>query len=619
MLVPRTPGIVTQGEDLTSPGWWVSFCEAVPLPQLTLHGHEQQAVFRPVVAEAHGCAVIFSGVLHSELALNEGERENSLDGTPSAAAVILQAYLRRGERILDALKGMFALFLWDTNSRILLCVRDPLGLVPLYYARARQKLLFASSLDVLVHHPQVSPEINRVAFAEHLVHRWPKREETVYTHVKRLPAGHVLRLSNHEQQIFRYWDPAPPHRGLQWANEDDLDQFALLFEQAVSRCVRLGPAAIYLSGGLDSVSVAAFATAQCRRDGMPDPVALSLVFPDPDCNEEAVQRGVTAALRVPQVLTNFDQTVEPEGLLRTALTLSSTLPMPLLNTYAPAYHFLGHVGQQRGCQTILTGGGGDEWLCVSPYYAADLLRRFNLTGLYQLWNAMQRSYPISRWLLLRNVVWRFGVRLLIGEAIKKWTPWVLPLRRRLLQPLPSWLAPDPTLRRSLAERTEETYGDQDIKSLYEREMRRALDHPLVSWEMEETWESGRRLGVVIQQPFWDADLIEFLYRIPPKLLDRGGRTKGLVRQLIARRFPTLGFASQKKVLATNFFCARIVHEGLPAWERMGGVSMLDQIGIVNEKATHSTIPAILAQNHPPHLFRVWELLNLEAWLRAHVR
>ena len=89
MVVLRTPGIVTHGEGFTPLGWWVSFCETAPLPRLTLHGHEQQAVFRPVVAEAHGCTVIFSGVLHSELALNEGERENSPDGTPSAAAIIL--------------------------------------------------------------------------------------------------------------------------------------------------------------------------------------------------------------------------------------------------------------------------------------------------------------------------------------------------------------------------------------------------------------------------------------------------------------------------------------------------------------------------------------------------
>ena len=60
----------------------------------------------------------------------------------------------------------------------------------------------------------------------------------------------------------------------------------------------------------------------------------------------------------------------------------------------------------------------------------------------------------------------------------------------------------------------------------------------MSTELEETFERSRLLGIPILHPFLDADLTAFLYVTPPELLIRGGRTKGLIRSYLARRFPT---------------------------------------------------------------------------------
>jgi hypothetical protein len=83
-------------------------------------------------------------------------------------------------------------------------------------------------------------------------------------------------------------------------------------------------------------------------------------------------------------------------------------------------------------------------------------------------------------------------------------------------------------------------------------MRSGLGHPLVAMELEELFEQSRRLGVRVLQPFWDAALVEFLYRTPPAMLNQTGRSKGLVRDTVARRFPRLGFETQLKVTATRF-------------------------------------------------------------------
>jgi asparagine synthase (glutamine-hydrolysing) len=512
---------------------------------------------------------------------------------------------------------MFVVFVWDVRIQTLFCARDPMGLIPLFYTRVGGELLFSSSLATLVQHPRVSRTINRAALADHLCHRWSKLDETFWADVNRVPPTHLLRVTDGRLHASRYWDPAPPHTPFAWVGEAEVEQFEPLLQQAVRRCLSVSPTAIYLSGGLDSVSVAAVAAERCRSYGVSPPLALSLAFPDADCNEETVQKGVARSLGLPQVLKSFDAAIGDKGLLLAALDMSRTWPAPLLNTYYPAYHALGAEGKERGYQSILTGSGGDEWLSVSPYLAADLLRCGDLTGLYRLWQNLQRSYPLPRFAMLRNLLWNCGVRPILVDTVDTLAPtlmrWV-----RSAKAMPTWLAPDPAVQQALIRRAEEYQPLPRGESFYMREMRRSFDHPLVSWEFEETFESGQRLGVTIQSPFLDADVVAFLCRVPPTLLNRGGVAKGLVRRMVAERFPGLGFERQKKVVATNFFLGRMLKEGAHAWQVFGGVPTLGKLGLVDESAVRLAVETILTRRQAGQAFRIWDLLNLESWVRPRV-
>jgi len=148
-------------------------------------------------------------------------------------------------------------------------------------------------------------------------------------------------------------------------------------------------------------------------------------------------------------------------------------------------------------------------------------------------------------------------------------------------------------------------------------MRTALDHPLVSIEAEEVFENGRRLGVRFLHPFLDADLVDLLYRVPPQCLNRGERSKGLVRDALARRFPNLGFERQKKILVTDYFSSVMFGEGAALWRSLGGARALAELGIIDSITTEKMIQQIFGKN-PGEAFRVCELLCLEAWLRPRV-
>jgi hypothetical protein len=172
------------------------------------------------------------------------------------------------------------------------------------------------------------------------------------------------------------------------------------------------------------------------------------------------------------------------------------------------------------------------------------------------------------------------------------------------------------VRRDLASRRVLDPPARSFPAFYVNEMRTALDHPLVALEFEEIFDQGRRLGVQIMSPYNDADLVAFLYRTPPEILNRGGRSKGLVRDAVDRRFPQLGFERQRKVTATGFGKSIVVTEGVKAFQKVQGGLALAEHGVVAEEPLKEHLNAVLRDPRGlPHV--LWEVLTLEAWLRTN--
>jgi asparagine synthase (glutamine-hydrolysing) len=578
------------------------------------------------IADVGVSRIIFGGMLTNGAEVTTGlDVEASSNGAD--AEVLLQAYRRAGESILPSLRGTFAFVLLDPDEETGLCVRDPLGTYPLFTADLGGDLLVSPSIESLLAHG-ASREVNVPAVADHLLHRWPDPAETYFRSIHRVPPGHALRMSPSGQRLFRYWEPLPLEGPIDWIGEDELHSFDDLLDRAVVTRLDTGPAGIFLSGGLDSVSVAAVAAATAGERGLPVPQALSIVFPEPDVNESDVQSGVAASLGLPQVLLSWDRAVGGQGIVQDSLDLTGRSPSPLINFWAPAYDRLALQGTSRGCKVILTGAGGDEWLGVSPLYAADLVRSFDVAGLYRLIAAQRRSYHLSDVSFVRNALWRFGARPLVVESLNRTAHGTLRRykMKRALGSIPSWIAPGTQLRNALVERalgSDPLFAHtgrrpRDRPSFYLDAIRRSLDHALVSVEMEETFEQGRRVGVSIRAPYWDAELLEFLCRTPPALLNRGGRAKGLVRAAVASRFPSLGFKQQRKVSSLRFATSIFSSELPGAWASLGGPRLLAEAGIVDRKGVQSLVEASLAPGAGSRSVQtIWDILNLEVWLRSH--
>jgi asparagine synthetase B (glutamine-hydrolysing) len=599
--------------------WMASFGETESGTGLRLLNNEAKSV--PDFASRSGCSVLFEGVLYNPQALLNGSATSEVRKNVD---IVLDSYLRLGEKAFEKMEGIYSVILWDRNRESLMCLRDRLGVYSLFYADAGPEILFSGSIEALTSHPKVTTKLNRAALADHLRHRYPSLEETFQANVKRVPPGSVLRITRNNRSTHRYWNPVPYGGNFKWADEEELQTFDSLLEKAVSRFLEIGPAGIFLSGGLDSVSVAAVAAERCRRDGMTPPLALSIVFPDPACNEENVQRSVASNLGLSQVIVPYDSTIGSGGTLQTSIELSRNWHAPPLGFNLAPYLYLALEGKKRGYPVILTGGGGDEWLTVSPSYGGDLLSRFDLIGFYRFARHIKRSWPTSNKALMRNL-WLFAARPMIASRVRRILKRVAPNQlkarqmRKISEATPPWIAPDVELRKEIDDRAEKVLGMVPGKDgLYMFDQRLSLDHPLVSMEMEDYYETGQRLGVRWLQPFWDADLASLLCRSKPELLYKDGRSKAQVREVIHRRFPDLGFDRQKKVRGGDFFRAMLVREGPAILKSTGGMQALSELGIVDSKLIHEKMNGILANPKSRELYRIWELLNLEAWVRPRV-
>jgi asparagine synthase (glutamine-hydrolysing) len=563
-------------------------------------------------------SAFLEGALHDR---DELARTLGADARAADVDLVLLAYERWGVGAFARLRGSFALGLLDRSNGTACLATDPIGHRPLFRTEHSGTLIASTSPAALLAYPGVSRELNRGVLADHLCHRWIGQDETYFAAIRRVLPGAHLRVSSAGTETVPHWDPQGDASAAASPGDELLASFDAALERAVVRGLRGSRSAIFLSGGLDSISVAAVAADCAARSHAPPPRALSLAFPDPACDERAIQRSVAGDLGLPLDLVEFYDAVGSEGrLLDLTLELNRIFHHPALNPWGPAYLTLAGRAVEHDVGTILTGSGGDEWLTVSPFLAADLLRRGDLLRLARFIRGWQRSSARPAWRVAWSALWRFGTRPAMGGVLGRAAPaaWDQNRLRRALAADPAWVAPDANLRAEQSRRAERhLVASNPPSGFYFREMRTSLNHPLILREHEEFFQWGRLAGVTLHHPYWDPDLVSLLYSTPPEVLDRGGRSKGLVRDSVARRFPKLGFERQRKVISSNFFMGILLKEGPGVARRLGPPIVLASLGIVNGRLAADTIDR--AFDRPGReAYRAWDLLNLESWARNHL-
>jgi asparagine synthase (glutamine-hydrolysing) len=160
-----------------------------------------------MLAENGAVGVVFNGEIYNYLELRDDlAKRGEAFHTTSDTEVLLRMVSRDGPAALDGLRGMFAFVAWNDERGELLLARDRVGKKPLYYRVEDDILYFASALQALRSVSRSPWEVDPVALDKYFTFGYVPAPETIFTGVRKLPAGSFAVQGQHGVQVARFWD-----------------------------------------------------------------------------------------------------------------------------------------------------------------------------------------------------------------------------------------------------------------------------------------------------------------------------------------------------------------------------------------------------------------------------
>lgn len=228
------------------------------------------AAHQPMFNPATGDCLIFNGEIYNYQSLRAKLRQAGVVLRSSGdSEVLLHALSLWGERTLDELDGMFAFAFYEAKSRRILLARDHLGIKPLYVAKLRDRIVFASEVRAVLSSGLVPFDLDPAGIAGFLAYGSPQDPHTIHSQIKSMPAGtfewldaHSLRLSPRDP--IQYWK-FPTVIPARESGRDLAEETKELLDRTIAeQCASDVQVASFLSGGIDSALLAAFANRHCH-------------------------------------------------------------------------------------------------------------------------------------------------------------------------------------------------------------------------------------------------------------------------------------------------------------------------------------------------------------------
>ncbi|MCL4295327.1 MAG: asparagine synthase (glutamine-hydrolyzing) [Anaerolineae bacterium] len=214
---------------------------------------------QPLNNETGSIHVVYNGETYNHLSLRaELERLGHRPKSHSDAEVIVHGYEAWGpEGVLQRMRGMFALALWDEGAQQLFLARDRFGIKPLYYAEHGGRLIFASEIKAILAQPNFPRRVNLSALETMLSLGFVPGPATMFEGIYKLPPAHFLIARRGAFRLKKYWQLSyQENRTISEA--EAAEQFLALLQESVHmHLMSEVPLGALLSGGLDSGALVA--------------------------------------------------------------------------------------------------------------------------------------------------------------------------------------------------------------------------------------------------------------------------------------------------------------------------------------------------------------------------
>ncbi len=586
-------------------------------------GHARLAIldlsslgYQPMASPDGQAVIVFNGEIYN---FRELRKELEANGTAfrgqSDTEVLLHLYLAEGEEMLQRLNGIFAFAIWDDNKKSLFIARDGLGVKPLYYSATNRGVAFASEIKGLLPMVPEARELDAASLHRYLSFLWCPGEGTPLKAVRKLLPGEAMIVR--ERRIERKWTwyNLPVFQG----PNSYIDKGAAIagtvahLRQAVQRqMVADVPVGAFLSGGLDSSAIVAFA-----RELNPDIHCFTIEAIGGQekgaTDDLPYARRVAEHLGVPLDVVSIDAHRMAGDLERMVFQLDEPLadPAPLNVLY------ISQLAREKGIKVLLSGAGGDDLFtgyrrhrALQAEHLWSWLPAVARDGLDKAAGSLNQHHTWSR-----RLAKLFNGAGLDGDArLVNYFTWARESKLLDLysdefrEQLGAVQAPSPMMDflKTLPIDT------KPLHKMLALEQRFFLsDHNL-----NYTDKMSMAAGVEVRVPFLDVDLVNFSQRIPLRLKQRGRECKWVLknamepflpRDVIYR--PKVGFGAPLRHWMR--------HELRELLGDLLSIDSLNKRGVFNPQAVHK----LIRENDAGRVDASYTLLSIlciEIWCRAYV-
>lgn len=491
-------------------------------------------------------AMVFNGEIYNFRELRtELEADGYRFNGHSDSEVLLYLFARDGSECFGRLNGIFTAAFWEQDKGLLTLVRDPIGVKPLYYSESANGFSFASEMKALLRCGVVQPHLAAHAVLAHIGFLWSPGRDTLVRDVHKVLPGHVLRVK--DGRIIS----DEPYRPLKF-NRLSAPKTVAAAADAVGMAVRTAverqmvsdvPLGAFLSGGLDSSAVAAFAQQHREKQGAGTSGRLqcfSIEVRDGSTAAEGFADDLPYARRVADHL-GVDLHVVQAGkemmnrLPEMIYLLDEPTPDPAaLNTL-----LISELARSQGIKVLLSGSGGDDIFTGYRRHYAFMQERWwaNLPqtlrrGLAQTTSLLPVSSPLTR--RIRKAFQYAGQD--ADKRLVSYFLWANPGDALSL------LSPD--LRAGL---TAEDLFSPMLKTLGElpaaeaplnRMLYLECKHFLADHNLNYTDKMGMAAGVEVRVPLLDLDLVDLACSLPSNLKQHGRIGKWIFKKAMEPYLPS---------------------------------------------------------------------------------
>src|SRR3989344_181397 len=494
---------------------------------------------QPVVNEAGNVQVVFNGEIYNFKELRAGLKNSHTFRGNSDTELIVHLYEEIGLEVFSHLEGMFAIAIYDKKRGELILARDRMGKKPLYWRAGSGTLIFGSELKALMQHPSFKKEIDIASLEKYLQYEYVPTPHTIFKDTYKLEPGHYLRFSGDGAVKVKFWDIKFNEQKI---SLDDamtgLD--ARLAAATADRLVSDVPLGIFLSGGLDSSTVAYYA----QKSSVQKIKTFSIGFEDASFDESSYAKEVAAHLGT----EHHELILGPERSLELVSVIADLLDEPMADSSIIPTYLLSRF--TREYVTVALGGdGGDELFCGYDTFAAhklaEIYGKIPLPLRRYIIEPILRLLPVSH----SNMSFDFKAKKFIsgfyGEQRYRNQRWLGAFdvieRKKLMRP-------------AVCEGIEDLKVFEDIDT-YLGSFKDSDSYHQLGLTYQRTYMMDQILVKVdrasmmnsleVRAPFLDTRVVEFANSLPTNLKLHCFTTKHVLKKLREPRLPK-GIASRKK-------------------------------------------------------------------------